>query len=76
MEKSKLVSVRLNPEDLRVIDGWSQENFYRTRTDIINACVRLMAQLIKRGQAEKIMEFWPKYDVIDTFDFEYHREAR
>lgn len=76
MSKGQLVSVRLDPDDVKVIDEWTEGIYYRNRSDAINAGVRLMAQLIKRGQAEKVIKFWPKWDVIDTFDFQYHREVK
>ena len=76
MNRAQLVSVRLDPDDVDLIDEWAASMTYRSRSDIINAGVRLMAELIRRGQADKVIRFWPKWDVIDEFKLEYHRPAR
>lgn len=76
MSASKLVSVRLDPDDVKEIDKWVAGISYRKRSDIIAAGVRLMAELIRRGQADKVVRFWPKWDVIDEFKLEYHRQTR
>lgn len=76
MGKSKLVSVRLDEDALTIIDGECKSWNYRKRSDFINAAVRLMATAIKLNKAEKIFYFWPKVDVVDKFEFEYHREVK
>ena len=76
MSASQLVSVRLDPDDVKEIDRWVAGISYRKRSDVIAAGVRLMAELIRRGQADKVIRFWPKWDVIDTFDLQYHREVK
>ena len=76
MSKAQLVSVRLDPDDVKEIDKWVASISWRKRSDIIAAGVRLMAELIRRGQADKVIRFYPRWDIIDTFDFQYHREVK
>lgn len=77
MKTSKLVSVRLDEDDLKVIDEAASVIDYRKRSDYINAAVRLMAWAIKNGQQLKILRFYPSFgDVVDQFELNYHRGHR
>lgn len=76
MGKSKLVSVRLDEDALTIIEEECKSWRYRKRSAYISAAVRLMAAAIKINKAEKIICFWPKVDVVDKFEFEYHREVK
>lgn len=70
----KLVSVRLDADDIQVIDDWIADDCYYGRSDIIDAAVRLAAWMIQNGNAQKLLRFWPKYDTVDEFKLEYHRQ--
>ena len=77
MKAAKLVSVRLDEDDLKVIDEAAMSGVYRKRSDYIHAAVRLMAWAIKNGQQLKICRFYPNYgDVVDQFELNYHRGHR
>lgn len=77
MKAAKLVSVRLDEDDLNIIDEAAKNHGYRKRSDYINAAVRLMAWAIKEGKADVICKFYPCYgDVVDQFDLNYHRGHR
>lgn len=70
----KLVSVRLDAYDIQVIDDWIADDGCYGRTDVIDAAVRLAAWCIKAGFIKKLMRFWPKWDTVDDFKLEYHRQ--
>lgn len=70
----KLVSVRLDTDDLRVIDDWAKKERYQKRSDIVDSAVRLAAWMIRNGYAQKLIRFWPKWDEVDDFKLEYHRQ--
>ena len=72
----KLVSVRLQQEDLQIIDDWAKGKRYHARAEMIDAAVRFAAWMIKNGQANKLRCFWPQFDTVDKFEFEYHREVK
>lgn len=77
MEYLKLVSVRLDPRDLEIIDKECRAIGYRKRSTYICQAVRLMAALIKANQEQKVISFHPQYgDVIDEFILKYHQEVR
>ena len=77
MKAAKLVSVRLDEDDLKIIDDQAKKSFGRKRSDYIHAAVRLMAWAIKNSQELKICRFYPCYgDVVDQFDLKYHRGPR
>lgn len=77
MKTTKLVSIRLDEDDLKIIDEAASVVDYRKRSDYINAAVRLMAWAIKNGQQLKIMRFYPQFgDVVDQFELNYHRGHR
>lgn len=69
----KLVSVRLNAEDLQVIDDWAKNERYQKRSDVVDAAVTLAAWMIQNGYAQKLLYFYRERDTVDEFKFEYHR---
>ena len=69
----KLVSVRLDADDLKVIDDWAETESYRNRSDAVDAAVRLAAWMIKNGHAQKLIRFYPKWDTMEEFKMEYRR---
>lgn len=70
----KLVSVRLDADDLQVIDDWAKKVRYRKRSDVVDAAVTLAAWMIQNGYAEKLLQFFPDRDTVDEFKLEYHRQ--
>lgn len=76
MGKSKLVSVRLDEDALAIIDEECKGSPYRKRSSYINVAVNFMATAIKMKKAEKLFHYWPKGDVVDKLEFEYHREFK
>lgn len=74
MDNLKLVSVRLDPQDIAVLDKTAEENGYRVRGEYIRAGVRLMAALCEKGLQEQVFRFRPRLgDVLDEFELHYHR---
>lgn len=77
MATTKLISVRIDEDDIKIIDDQVKKDRYGKRSDFITAAVRLMAWAIQNGQAHKIQRFWPQYgDKVDSFELTYHREHR
>ena len=77
MKGTKLVSVRIDEDVLAKIDQIAGNSTYRKRSDIINGALRMIAYSDGSKMAEKACQFWPQYgDVIDKFEFEYHREHK
>lgn len=77
MKGTKLVSVRIDEDVLAKIDQLAVKSTYRKRSDIINAALRMIAYSDGSKMAEKACKFWPQYgDIIDKFEFEFHREHK
>jgi Arc/MetJ-type ribon-helix-helix transcriptional regulator len=77
MKATKLVSVRIDEDVLAKIDQLANKSTFRKRSDIINAALRLIAFADNSKIADKACQFWPQFgDVIDKFEFEYHREHK
>lgn len=72
MNKTKLISVRVDEDTLAVCDNATRRSVYATRSDCVNAALRLMAIAIEKGYFYKILRFHPQLNEIDSFDFEYH----
>lgn len=77
MKNQKLISVRVDPDALEIIDQRCVDHSYRNRSDYVNGAIRLMAWLIENGHADQVIRFHPQFgDVVDEFEFKYHREHR
>lgn len=75
MSRTKLISVRVDEEDLKVIDEHCSNVYYRNRSVVINAGITLAALAIKKGLIGDIIKFYPKYYELDEFTFKYHRKT-
>ena len=77
MRESKLISVRLDAEDIADIDKWCSNGQVWTRSSVINQAVALARVLVQSGHARELMNFSPRYnDVMDEFKLAYHRTHR
>lgn len=73
MNKTKLISVRVDEDTLSILDNAAYSSRYGKRSDVINAALRLMAVAIERGHYYDILKFQPYFYEVDSFDFKYHR---
>lgn len=77
MRETKLISVRLDAEDIADIDQWCKGSYGWKRSAVISQAVALARVLVQSGHAQKLLHFNPRYgDVIDEFNLTYHREHR
>lgn len=77
MKGTKLVSVRIDEDVLAKIDQLAGNSTYRSRSDLINGALKMIAYADKSKLADKACSFWPQYgDVIDKIEFEFHREHK
>lgn len=77
MRETKLISVRLDAEDIADIDKWCKENQWWKRSAIISQAVALARVLVQSGHAKELLQFNPRCgDVIDDFKLTYHRTHR
>ena len=77
MRETKLISVRLDAEDIADIDKWCKENQWWKRSAIISQAVALARVLVHNGHAKELLHFNPRCgDVIDDFKLTFHRTHR
>lgn len=77
MENLKLVSVRIDPQDLNALDEIVNNERYVKRSDLIQAAIKLYLAAHEKGLGTKVRRFLPQWgDVVDEFKFEYHRDHR
>lgn len=77
MRKTKLVSVRLDAEDIADIDKWCSDQWVWKRSAIISQAVALARVLVQNGHAKELLYFNPRCgDVMDDFKLTYHRTHR
>lgn len=77
MENLKLVSVRVDPRDLEELDAIVQGESYVKRSDLIQTGIKLCIAAHRMGKGRDVRRFFPRFgDVVDKFEFEYHREHR
>lgn len=76
MRETKLISVRLDKEDIKDIDQWCKSDGFWKRSAVISQAVALARVLVQSGHAKKLLHFNPRYgDVIDDFKLTYHRKV-
>lgn len=77
MENLKLISVRIDPRDLKALDEIVENISYVKRSDLIQAGIKLFLAAHQNGKGMDARRFAPQWgDVVDKFEFEYHREHK
>lgn len=75
MKGTKLVSVRLPEGLVKQLDKFGED--CRSRSTLIYAGCNLILEAAKRGKAWNAIRFSPEFgDVVDEFEFKYHREHK
>lgn len=74
MNKTKVISVRIDEKLLDQIDEKVSNMRAINRNDLICGLLRLANHVAAPGRLERICGFYPEWgDVIDEFEFKYHR---
>lgn len=77
MNKTKVISVRIDEKLLAQIDEKVSNMNYLNRNDLICGLLRIANQVARTSQLEKFCSFYPEHgDVLDKFEFKYHREHK
>lgn len=75
MEKTKIVSVRLDVKDIDFLDNEAKKSRYYKRSDFIQAAVRLMIVACEKGFKSNVLGFYPKFDEVTEFAFKKKRKG-
>lgn len=74
MNKTKVISVRIDEKLLAQIDEKVSHVTYRKRNDLICGLLRLANHVAEKYPIERFCYFYPEWgDVLDEFEFKYHR---
>lgn len=74
MNKTKVISVRIDEQLLAQIDEKVSHMTSRKRNDLICGLLRLANLVAKTYPIERFCYFYPEWgDVLDDFVFEFHR---
>lgn len=74
MNKTRVISVRIDEQLLTQIDEKVSHMTYRKRNDLICGLLRFASRIESTNQLEKFCNFFPEFgDVLDEFVFKYHR---
>lgn len=76
MAKSKLVSVRIDEDLLARIDDIAEKERFCTRSQLIEAGVRMIALGYGRQDVQAPWRFWDQWDEVTEFTFKYHRQVK
>lgn len=74
MEKSKVVTFRIEESVLEAVDAIAKKQGWYKRSHIIAAGIRLMVELDKRGMAGRALHYYPKLDDVTKLEFEVRRK--
>lgn len=76
MEKTKVVTFRIDEDMLSEVDEIADHFGYYKRSHVIIAGIRIMTELYKRGLAGQALCYHPRWDEIETLEFKMHRKVR
>lgn len=72
MEKSKLISIRMEPETLKKIDDYCATRRYWNRSRFINHLLKVVLELSDQGTLFTLLKGWELY--ADGFSIKVIRE--
>lgn len=77
MENLKLISVRIDPQDVDALDEIVKRTSYVRRSDLIQAAIKFYLAAESKGKGREVRSYRPEFgDVVDELEFKYHREHR
>lgn len=75
MEKTRVVTFRIEEDVLKEVDQIVNHFGYYKRSHVITAGLRIMIELEKRNLAGWALRFHPEFDEIDILDFKMRRKV-
>lgn len=75
MDKTKVVTFRIEESKLEKVDAIAKRSRYYTRSTIIEAGLRMMIALDEAGLSGRALSYCPKFDDITKLEFEIRRKV-
>lgn len=76
MEKTRVVTFRIEEDVLNEVDQIASRHGYYKRSHVIAASLRIMVELEKRNLARQALRYHPKWDEIDTLEFKIRSKVQ
>lgn len=76
MTKDHVVTFRMDDDLLKQVDEITNKYRYYKRSHFIQAGLRIMVELEKRGLASQALGYYPTWDEIVTLDFKKRRKVK
>lgn len=77
MRNLQLISVRIDPSDLKALDEIVKKTSFVKRSDLIQAAIKFYLAAESKGKGHEVRCYRPEFgDVIDELEFKFHREHR
>lgn len=74
MDKSMVVTFRIDEDALKALDELVRNHSYYKRSNVIMAGINMMLELEKKGLAARALSYHPKYDEVTQLDFNMRRK--
>lgn len=75
MEKTKVVTFRIEESKLEKVDAIAKKTRYYKRSHIIEAGLKMMIALDEAGLAGRALSYFPNLDEITKLNFEIRRKV-
>lgn len=76
MEKTKVVTFRIDESELEKIDAIVAKHRYYKRSNVISQALRLMSAMEDAGFGGQALSYHPRFDDIESIEFKIRRKIR
>lgn len=76
MAKSTVITFRCEDDILEQIDALVEKHHYYKRSQFIQAGLRIMIELDKRGLASRALSYYPEFDEVVDIKFDRRRKVK
>lgn len=75
MDKTKVVTFRIEESKLEKVDAIARKTRYYKRSNIIEAGLKIMIALDEAGLSGRALSYHPRFDDITKLEFEIRRKV-
>lgn len=75
MEKTKVVTFRIEESQLQKIDEIVKAHRYYKRSNVIESGLRMVFALEEKGLLGRLLSYHPRYDDVTKLEFEVRRKV-
>ena len=75
MEKTKVVTFRIEESQLEKVDQIVKAHHYYKRSNVIESALKMAIAMEEKGLLGRLLSYHPRYDEITKLDFEVRRKV-